>query len=408
MRKFTSLVSLVLLLTVNSLAGGYQVGLHGVKQIGMGLVGTSLTLDASSLFYNPGGLSFISPDYSFALGGSAIKSFTLYKKSEPSMTEAMTDNPLGTPFYFYGAVRITDRLSAGLAINTPYGNGLSWGKEWIGRYMIQDLSLRAIFFQPTLSYKINDQLGVGVGLVYATGKFEMNRALPVYDAGGEGSVSLEGSTGNIGFNAGILFQPIEELNIGIDYRSSVDMEVDDVTATFDVPISLQGNFPNTTVSTKLPLPANVDFGASYTYDEKLLLAFSLNYVFWSSYDSLIFDFEKNTSALTDSRNPRLYENKLIARLGAQYKINDAFYVRLGGYYDPSPVNKEYFSPETPSLNSIGLTAGISVYPMENLAIDLSFLYISGQEGERTYKPDNFSGTFKANTYIPGIGITYNF
>ena len=55
------------MLTVNTFAGGYQVGLHGVKQIGMGLVGTSLTLDASSLFYNPGGLSFITPDYSFAL-----------------------------------------------------------------------------------------------------------------------------------------------------------------------------------------------------------------------------------------------------------------------------------------------------------------------------------------------------
>ncbi len=407
MRKFISLITLSLLLTVNTFAGGYQVGLHGVKQIGMGLVGTSLTLDASSLFYNPGGLSFITPDYSFALGGSAIKSFTVYKKSEPSMTEAMTDNPLGTPFYFYGAARITDRLSAGLAINTPYGNGLSWGKEWIGRYMIQDLSLRAIFFQPTLSYKINDQLGIGVGLVYATGKFEMNRALPVYDADGEGSVNLEGSTSNIGFNAGILFQPFEELNIGVDYRSSVDMEVDDVTATFDVPLSLQGNFPNTKVSTKLPLPANMDFGASYTFDERLLVAFSLNYVFWSSYDSLIFDFEKNTAALTDSRNPRLYENKLIARVGTQYKINDALYVRAGGYYDPSPVNKDYFSPETPSLNSVGLTLGVSIYPLEKLAIDLSFLYISGQEGERTYKPDNFSGTFKANTYIPGIGITYN-
>ena len=40
-------------------AGGYQVGLHGQKQIGMGLVGTSLSFDASSMFYNPGGLSFM-------------------------------------------------------------------------------------------------------------------------------------------------------------------------------------------------------------------------------------------------------------------------------------------------------------------------------------------------------------
>lgn len=407
MRKFTIMILLVTTIST-AIAGGYQVGLHGIRQIGMGLVGTPLTLDASVLFYNPGGLSFIAPDYSFALGVNGIRSYTVYKKTEPSLAEALTDNPWGTPFYFYGAARITDRFSAGFAINTPYGNSLSWGKDWIGRYLIQDLSLQAIFYQPTVSYKINDKIGLGVGLVYATGKFELNKALPVFDAGGEGSINLEGSTSKIGFNAGIMVRPIDGLNIGLDYRSAMDMETDEAVATFDVPVSLQGNFPNTNVSTKLPLPANLDFGAAYDVNGKLMVAFSLNYVFWSSYDSLIFDFEKNTPALADSRNPRLYSNKMIVRLGAEYKMTNSFFIRAGGYYDPSPVNPDYFSPETPSLNSVGLTAGITYLPIEKLAIELSFLYISGQEGERTYLPDNFSGTFKTQTYIPGFGISYNF
>lgn len=407
MRKFTFMILLVTTFST-AIAGGYQVGLHGIRQIGMGLVGTPLTLDASVLFYNPGGLSFIPPDYSFALGVSGIRSYTAYKKTEPSLAEALTDNPWGTPFYFYGAVRINDRFSAGLAINTPYGNSLSWGKDWLGRYLIQDLSLQAIFYQPTVSYKINDKIGVGVGLVYATGKFELNKALPVFNAGGEGSINLEGSTSKIGFNAGIMVRPIDGLNIGLDYRSAMDMETDDAVATFDVPVSLQGNFPNTNVSTKLPLPANLDFGAAYDVNEKLMVAFSLNYVFWSSYDSLIFDFENNTPSLADSRNPRLYSNKMIVRLGAEYKLTNSFFIRAGGYYDPSPVNSDYFSPETPSLNSVGLTAGITYLPVEKLAIELSFLYISGQESERTYLPDNFSGTFKTQTYIPGFGISYNF
>lgn len=408
MRKSTLLIFIIFCFSAIVNAGGYQVGLHGQKQIGMGLVGTSLTLDASSMFYNPGGLSFIKPNYSFALGVSGITAYTAFRKSYPSTTEAMTDNPLGTPFYFYGAARVSKKVSVGLAINTPYGNGLSWGKEWVGRYLIQDLSLRAIFYQPTVSYKFNEKFGLGLGLVYATGKFEMNKAMPVSDANGEGSVNLEGSTSNFGFNIGLMYKPVKGLNIGADYRSSVDMEVDDATATFDVPLSLQGNFPNTKVSTKLPLPANLDFGVSYNISKEFMVAMSLNYVFWSSYDSLIFDFADNTAALSDSRNPRLYSDKLIIRLGGQYKLNDIIEIRAGGYYDPSPVNSDYFSPETPSLNSVGLTAGLSIYPTEKLAIDLSFLYISGQEGDRTYTPDNFSGTYKTQTYIPGIGLTYNF
>jgi len=127
-----------------------------------------------------------------------------------------------------------------------------------------------------------------------------------------------------------------------------------------------------------------------------------------SYDSLIFDFVDNTASLADSRNPRLYSDKLIIRLGGQYTLSESLQIRAGGYYDPSPVNSDYFSPETPSLNSIGITAGLSYYPVKKLAIDLSFLYINGQEGDRSYNPDNFSGTYKTYSYIPGIGITYNF
>lgn len=408
MRKLTILVFLVTSLSIVSLAGGYQVGLHGQKQVGMGLVGTSLTFDASCMFYNPGGLTFIKPNYSFALGVSGINAFTAYSKLSPSKTMAETENPLGTPFYFYGAARITDKISAGIAVNTPYGNGLSWGKDWVGRYLIQDLSLRAIFYQPTFSYQINEKLGVGAGIVFATGKFEMNKALPLYDSEGDGSVNLEGSTNNFGFNAGALFKPINKLSLGINYRSAIKMKIDDATATFDVPASLRGNFPNTTVATELPLPANLDFGVSYEINEKWLVALSLNYVFWGSYDSLIFDFADNTPALADSRNPRLYSDKMIVRLGAQYQMNDKYQFRVGGYYDPSPVNSDYFSPETPSLNSVGITAGLTYKPIENLALDLSFLFISGQEGDRSYLPDNFSGTYKTYTYIPGLGLTFNF
>lgn len=408
MRKITFMVLISSLLAFNVTGGGYQVGLHGQKQIGMGLIGTSLTKDASSLFYNPGSLSFNEQKYSFAVGMSGIRSYTAFQKSNPSLDEAITDNPLGTPFYFYGSVRINDRFSAGLAVNTPYGNSLSWGKDWTGRYLIQDLSLQAIFYQPTVSYRINEKLGVGAGLVIATGNFEINKALPVGDVNGEGDVNIQGSATNIGFNVGALYRPIENLNVGIDFRSAVDMETEEAEATFNVPASLQGNFPNTKVHTKLPLPANLDFGASYQFTEKFMLGMSLNYVFWSSYDSLIFDFENNTASLSDSRNPRLYSDRLIVRLGGEYQVSESFHVRAGGYYDPSPVNNDYFSPETPSLNSIGLTAGISYYPIQKLAIDVSFLYISGQEGQRDYMPDNFGGTYKVHTYIPGIGVTYNF
>src|ERR1035437_2831916 len=106
-KRITSILAL-LFLAGNVLAGGPQVSLHGQKEIGMGLVGTSLTLDASSAFYNPGALAFNKQLYNITFGISPIRSFVDYKAIQPSSYEARTKSPIGTPFFFYASAKITD------------------------------------------------------------------------------------------------------------------------------------------------------------------------------------------------------------------------------------------------------------------------------------------------------------
>ncbi len=405
MRK-TILIALLFFMTSTALwAGGYQVSLHGQKQIGMGLIGTSLNLDASASFYNPGALALMPQTLSIQAGASGIFASTAFRMQDPSVYQAQTDNPIGTPFYFYAAGMITDRLAAGLAVNTPYGNSLKWEDGWAGRFLIEEISLTAITIQPTVSYKISDNLAVGAGLVYVLGSVDLKRALPVEGSDGEGSVNIEGSTGNFGFNAGLLYAGDNGLNAGLSYRSQIDMEVDDGDATFTVPASLAGMFPDSKVATMLPLPANLDFGLSYQVTRDLMIGMALNYVFWDAYEELAFAFEQNPD-LNDS-SPRDYSNTLIFRVGGQYRVNEALYLRAGGYYDPSPVNEIYFSPETPSLDNLAFTGGLSFRPMQNLSIDLSLLFILGLEGEREFAPANFGGTYKSRVLIPGLGISYS-
>jgi len=409
MKKLIISAGLLAMSCVGAFGGGYQVSLHGHKQIGMGLSGTSLHFDASSAFYNPGALGMMPTRYSFSAGGSAIISNVLFQKEAPSTYRARTENPMGTPFYFYAGARVGDNLVAALAINTPYGNGLKWEDNWIGRFLIKDISMRAITIQPTLAYQVNDMISFGAGLVYVMGSVDMNRALPVDGPDGEGNVNINGSTNAFGYNAGLLIKPIEALSIGVSYRSRIDVAMDDANAVFSVPQSLSTNFPTgNTAAVSLPLPSNLDFGISYQASEKLLLAVALNYVGWKAYDTLSFDFAQNTSSLTDSKNPRNYSNKMITRIGMQYQPTEKFALRIGGYYDPSPVNVEYFSPETPSLDNVAFTAGLSFTPMKGLSIDLSTVYVMGGEKQVSYAPDQFNGTYKSRAFIPGIGLSYSF
>lgn len=405
MKKPMITILMVVSVAAFAVAGGYQVSLHGQKQIGMGLIGTSLNLDASAAFYNPAGLALMPDQISVSAGASGIFASTAYRAPEPSMYQAKTDNPLGTPFYFYAAAMITDKLAAGLAVNTPYGNSLKWEDGWIGRFLIEEISLMAITVQPTLSYKITDNISVGAGFVYTYGAVELQRALPVQNSDMEGRINIDGSTSSYGFNAGIMYAADNGLNVGISYRSRIDMEVDDADATFAVPASLAGTFPDSKVATMLPLPANLDFGLSYQFTPDLMIGMALNYVFWDAYESLAFDFADNPSLSNVS--PREFSNTLIYRLGGQYRVNETLYLRAGGYFDPSPVNDIYFSPETPSLDNLAFTGGLSFLPMPNLSLDFSLLYIMGMEDEKTFAPLNFGGTYKSNVLIPGIGISYS-
>jgi len=406
MRKLTVLLLLIGFTAVSLFAGGYQVRLQGQKQTGIGLIGTPFAFGASSIFYNPGSLSFMQDKYSFSAGVSGIMSNAIFR-ANGSDYQAESNNPTGTPFYFYGAGMITDDLAVGLGVYTPFGSSTKWDENWIGKNLIQEISLQAIFIQPTVSYKINDKFGLGAGLNIVMGSVDLTKALP-YPVNGQ--FNMEGNTTAMGFNVGAYIRPNDKLNIGIDYRSKVNMKIKDGATEFRyIPNSLTESFPASgNFSSELPLPANLDIGFSYQISDKFMLAAEINYVFWSAYDSLIIDFKVNNEQLADARNPREYSNSLIARLGGEYKISDKFIARAGVYYDPTPTNEDYFSPETVSLNQVAFTLGLSIMPTKGLSIDLSYLQLEGLEADKMYKPDNFSGTYASRAFIPGIGVSYSF
>lgn len=387
-------------------AGGYQVRLQGQKQTGIGLIGTPFAFDGSSTFYNPGALSFMKEKVSISAGVSTILSKAVFR-ADGSDYKANSNNPTGTPFYFYAAGKILDDLTISLGVYTPFGSSTSWDSDWNGRKLIQDISLQAIYIQPTVSYKIGDFIGIGAGLSIIMGSVDLTKELPTPV---NGQVNLDGKTTAFGYNIGVLVRPIDKLSIGVDYRSKTTMKVEDGDTKFtQIPSSMSQTFPETgNFNAELPLPANLDIGLSYEFSEKFLLAVEVNMIFWSVYDSLIIDFKENNETLVDSRNPRKYSNSFIPRIGAEYKFSKVFTGRVGFYYDQTPTNADYFSPETVSLDQVAFTLGLSIMPTEGLSIDLSYLQLEGLESDKQYIPDNFKGTYKTRAYIPGIGVSYNF
>ncbi len=388
------------------------MNLASQRQIGMGHTGTGIQTGTSSIFFNPGAMSFLREN-GVTIGASGIISKIAYRAPEPTATTAAADNPLGTPFSVYAAYNVSEKLTVGLGVYTPFGSTVNWGEDWNGRFALSQLSLEAVFIQPTLSYQITEKLGIGAGLTIATGSVNLQRVLPLQNQDGtEGEIELDGGakTG-FGFNAGIYFEPTEQFSLGLSYRSQVDLSVEEGSVTFtNVPASASANFqPGTQFSAELPLPSTLSLGIGYKPSEQLTLAVDVSRVGWSAYEELRFDFTKPVAGNESSVSGRNYEDAYIYRIGAEYEVSDALALRAGAYLDQTPVQDGYLTPETPDADSRGLSVGLGYRISDNFAVDASFLYINKKERtDAADKSNGIAGTYKSVAYIPGLALTYNF
>ncbi|PXX97840.1 hydrocarbon degradation protein [Marinifilum breve] len=425
MIKRICLAIAIIAMAYNVKAEGFAVNLQGVKQTGMGHVGTALNFDASSMQWNPGALATLDSKYSFSLGGFG----TLTKAEYTGLNgKESTDNPTNTPFYFYGSMKVSDKFAVGLGVYTPFGNTMDWGETWSGRYLIQDISMKSIYIQPTVSYKVNDWLSIGAGLNIVYGDVELNRAVNVGPLVGsptpvDGSVEISGNNIQYGYNLGVFIQPNDKLNIGISYRSQVDVDLaySDATADFTVIDPVSPLFPDGGVAASLPLPASFNLGFAYQINDKWLVSADVNFIKWSEYKSLDFDFETNTTTtvntpggpmtipvLTDSESTRDWDNTMTWRFGTRYTANEKLDLYAGLYFDQTPTNDQYYTPETPGANKVGVSLGFSYKLTNKLSLDATVLYNEGEKVDRIDTNSGFAGEYKYRAWLPGVGITYNF
>lgn len=391
-----------------SFGQGYQVNLQGQIQQGMGSAGSAIPVGASSQFYNPGAAAFVDHN-DIEIGGTAVISNILFTDANNG-ENWRSNSPVGTPFAAYGLYKPSDssRVSLGLAIYTPFGSTVSYEDGWTGRFALTRLKLLSVFVQPTVSFKISEKLSLGAGLIYSYGKVNLQKDLPITFANGDyASAELAGQGHGFGFNTGLLFKPTDKLAFGISYRSEISMNVDNGTATFNVPESLKDKFPDGPFASSLPLPQVFTIGIGVTPNEKLTLAFDANYVGWDAYDTLAFDYENNTESLEDTKSARNYVSAVAARLGAQYVLQDQYFFRLGFSYAVSPVQKGYVTPETPDNNRLSYTMGLGYKFLEKFRVDASLLFTQLSRTDTNIET-NLSGTFKTIVFAPGLSLNYAF
>ncbi len=397
-------------------AGGYRVALQVQKALAMGHTGVAMSDSAEAIFFNPGAITQLEAEVVFTGGITLLEGATEYQ-NEPTLVQEETDNPLGTPINGYFAQKLSEEMSWGLGIYTPYGNKVEWPTDWAGSHLVNEIELHAIYIQPTIAYQLNEQTSVGFGPTLVLGSVEFNRNLSTSltdAAGNRSNVTIKADNVTAwGYNLGVLHRLSDKTSLGFSYRSEVTVEARGGDADFDdIPTALQGTFTDGNFDADLPLPAELTLGVAYQYSDKMTLAFDINRTFWGTYDELVIEFD---NGLDPSVNPRNYEDSNILRFGAQYRYNDQWTLRGGIYFDESPVPDGSFAPETPRNDSIGYTAGATYTYSKNLELDFSLLILTFDDEENSYDfyeeggfTIPFGGTYDSAANSIGFGLSYKY
>ena len=146
------------LMTTGANASGYRFGSQSVAAQGTADASGAEANDASTIFYNPAGMSrlegtqisagatVVVPHSSYTDTGS-----TRFTGSRTGGTQASGYAPdaVAAPS-LYATKKLNDQWAAGLGLFVPYGAKLNYGDTWNGRYALNDVLVEAIALNPSV------------------------------------------------------------------------------------------------------------------------------------------------------------------------------------------------------------------------------------------------------------------
>lgn len=265
-------------------------------------------------------------------------------------------------------------------------------------------------FSPSLAYKLNDRLSLGVsGNVYY-GMFELERASVVDILAFQYSEDSDGI--GLGATFGLKYKLSEITNFGFTVRTPTKVTLSGTAKNAAMPIVEQSAPSESDFERDVTWPMWIAGGFAFQPNKKLTVTLDAQWSQWEEVDEFFTDFDDSawkqiTANSGDDKFILNWENKVQYRIGMEYQATPCMAVRGGWYYDPSPVPDETLNILFPSSTNSVLTGGIA-YTKGNFLVEFAGEYLFGAERNVNEKPHNMPGTHQMDVAAASIGLGYSF
>lgn len=410
--------------------------------------------EAASMWFNPATLSklgsqmqtsisFVNPTFEFtdkgsvqSVGAATIPLLPTASSIEDGGKDALIPN-------FYYTREINDKMSFGLAINSPFGLSTSYDPQWKGRYQAVDSKILNFNINPAISYKVNDDLtfGAGVSANYvrarltntvdftavclgvsgAAGALCTGAAAGPGQGGNDGFVENKADDLSFGFNFGLLYEINDTTRISAAYRSQINHKLEG-KARFSLPATLstfapveaglRATFANDNISASLTLPDSISFSAYSRVTPKVAVLADATWTGWSDVPELRIIFDRPGAAGGPGVETLGWQDTWRLALGLRFYQSERLTWRTGVAYDESPTPGAVLrSARLPDNDRIWLSFGASYKINNKMSADFGYshLFISDTEIARAGSTGNtLIGTYESNANILSAQFNYQF
>jgi len=412
-RKWYTLLAVLLGLATGAVstpvqASGFLLSEQSAEGVSMASAVSASTDEPAAVWYNPAALSFMS-GVQASLTGVGYLAFSNFEPRENAGSIDADTTAQVVPGIFATA-RLNDTFALGFGVYIPFGLGIRWPEDWLGRVYGIESSITALNINPTVSIKILPNLSIGAGLDVVKSAVDFTNGLPT---SGQDTVQIGGDAWGVGGNIGVLYRLLpEQLHFSATYRSRVKLDFSG-KAHFKIeePVFTTQLFDQDGTA-QLTLPDIIVLGAMYRPHPKLRLGTDLYIVLWSTYDEIPIDFESPNTP--DSGIYPDYRNILSLRLGADWALPvEGLKVRGAFSVDQNPAPKTGLSPTLPDGVTIafGLGAGYQIDFINIHLRDLLVLYQptkARQPSDLSKPPQSPEGTYRATVHLLGLTVTGRF
>ncbi|WP_199102410.1 OmpP1/FadL family transporter [Aquitalea sp. ASV11] len=419
-----------------ALASGYHFGSQSVSAQGTAFANSAEANDASTIFYNPagmsrltgtnfsGGLTLVVPDSSYTDNGS--------KTNEGNSTGGGSASGY-TPDYvvapsFYATHQINDKWTVGLGVFVPFGADLNYGQTWAGRYSLESIKLETLNFNPSVSYKLDDHHAFGFGVSAQYMKAYLSKAVDLSVVGGtDGQASLSADGWGFGFNLGYMYQLDDATRFGVAYRSNIRQKLDgqaywDLRGAGSFASIIQNNFHhvNSDGTVTVDTPESISVNGFHKLNDKVDLMADLTWTRHSRLDQIDIKFSQPGEG--DLVIKQGWRDTYKLSLGANYHYSDDLLLRTGVAWDQSPVkNADETHPALPDSDRYWLSFGANYKLSKQSSIDFAYSYVFFKNANVNYTDacsptsttctgngETTKGSYKTNLQLIGLQYNYSF